>query len=100
MLPDATRQELLAARASLDNTVTAAIWGLLFCAFTPFTALAIPIGLAVTTVAVTIVLPARAQVFGDLIEAAYDLHRSALYPPAPLAAARQPRSRNTSKDSS
>jgi hypothetical protein len=79
LLPDATRQELLAARASLDNTVTAAIWGLLFCAFTPFTALAIPIGLAVTSVAVTVVLPARAQVFGDLIEAAYDLHRSTLY---------------------
>ena len=79
LLPDATRQELLAARTSLDNAVTAAIWGLLFCAFTPFTPLAIPIGLAVTTVAVTIVLPARAQVFGDLIEAAYDLHRTALY---------------------
>ena len=78
-LPDATRQELLAARGSLDNTVTAAIWGLLFCVFTPFTTLAIPIGLAVTTVAVTVVLPGRAQVFGDLIEAAYDLHRSALY---------------------
>jgi len=78
-LPDAARQELLAARSSLDNTVTAAIWGVLFCAFTPFTALAIPIGLAVTTVAVTVVLPGRAQVFGDLIEAAYDLYRSALY---------------------
>jgi hypothetical protein len=29
-------------------------------------------------VAVTVVLPGRAQVFGDLIEAAYGLHRSAL----------------------
>ena len=79
VLPDATRQELLAARASLDTTVTAAIWGLLFCVFTPFTALALPIGLTVATVAVTVVLPARAQVFGDLIEAAYDLHRTDLY---------------------
>jgi hypothetical protein len=79
LLPDATRQELLAARASLDYAVIAAIWGLLFCVFTPFTVLVIPVGFAVTIVAVTIVLPARAQVFGDLVEAAYDLHRSALY---------------------
>jgi hypothetical protein len=79
LLPDATRQELLAARASLDNAVDAAIWGLLFCAFAPFTALAIPVGLAVTAVAIIAVLPGRAQVFGDLIEAAYDLHRNALY---------------------
>ena len=79
MLPDTTRQELLAARASLSTAVTVAAWGVLFCAFTPFTPLAIPIGLAVATVAVTIVLPARAQAFGDLIEAAYDLYRTGLY---------------------
>lgn len=47
--------------------------------FTPFTPLAVPIGLAVATVAVTIVIPARAQAFCDLIEAAYDLHRTSLY---------------------
>ena len=47
--------------------------------FTPFTLLAVPIGLAVAIVAVTVVLPARAQAFGDLIEAAYDLHRTGLY---------------------
>lgn len=79
LLPETTRQELLSARTSLDNAVITAIWGLLFCAFTPFTPLAIPIGLAVATLAITAVLPGRAQVFGDLIEAAYDLHRSALY---------------------
>ncbi len=44
-----------------------------------FTLLAVPIGLAVATVAVTIVIPARAQAFGDLIEAACDLHRTVLY---------------------
>ncbi len=79
VLPDATRQQLLAARAALDTAVAAAIWGVLFCAFTPFTVLAIPIGLAVAVLAVTVVVPGRAQAFGDLIEAAYDLHRTALY---------------------
>ena len=79
LLPETTRTELRAARASLDTAVVAATWGILFCAFTPFTWLAIPIGLAVTTIAVTAVIPARAQVFGELIEAAYDLHRTAVY---------------------
>jgi len=79
LLPEATRKEVRAARTSLDAAVAAAIWGLLFCVFTPFTLLAIPIGLAVATVTVAIVIPARAQAFGDLIEAAYDLHRTSLY---------------------
>jgi hypothetical protein len=79
LLPEATRAELRAARTSLDTAVVAAIWGVLFCAFAPFTWLVIPIGLAITTIAVTVVTPARAQVFGELIEAAYDLHRNAVY---------------------
>jgi hypothetical protein len=79
LLPENIRTELCAARTSLDTAVVAATWGILFFAFTPFTWLAIPIGLAVTTIAVTAVIPARAQVFGDLIEAAYDLHRTAVY---------------------
>jgi hypothetical protein len=79
LLPDATRAELRAARAGVDTAVVSAIWGILFCAFTPFTWLAVPIGLAVTTIAVTLVTPARAQTFGELIEAAYDLYRTAIY---------------------
>lgn len=79
LLPEATRKELRTARTSLDTAVAAATWGLLSCAFTPFTPLAIPIGLAVTTMTVTVVIPARALAFGDLIEAACDLHRTSLY---------------------
>jgi hypothetical protein len=79
LLPEATRAELRRCRASLDTAVVTATWGILFCTFAPFTWLAIPIGLAVTVIAVIVVIPARAQVFGDMIEAAYDLHRTALY---------------------
>lgn len=79
LLPKATRTELRAARASLDSAVAAASWGILFCAFASFSWLVIPIGLGVTVIAVTVVTPARAQVFGELIEATYDLYRSALY---------------------
>jgi len=78
-LPEATRAELRRCHASLDTAVVTATWGILFCAFAPFTWLAIPIGLAVAAIAVTVVIPARARVFGDMIEAAYDLHRTALY---------------------
>ena len=73
------RSELRAARASLDAAVIAAIWGILFCGFAPFTWIVIPIGLAVAIIAVIVVTPTRAQVFGELIEAAYDLHRTAVY---------------------
>jgi len=45
----------------------------------PSPPLAIPVGLATTITALTVVLPGRAQVLGHLIEAAYDLHRTALY---------------------
>jgi hypothetical protein len=79
LLPDTSRQELQAARASLDGAVAAVLWGLLFCAFAVWTPLVIPIGLAVAVAAVWFWVPARAETFGDLLEAAYDLHRTALY---------------------
>jgi hypothetical protein len=78
-LPETTRHDLLAARAALDSAATAAVWGLLFCVFAPFTLWAVPVGLAAATIAVVLVVPARAQVFGDLVEAAYDQHRTVLY---------------------
>jgi len=90
LLPEATRAELRAARAAVDTAVVTAIWGILFCAFTPFTWLAVPIGLAIAAIAVTRVTPVRAQAFGELIEAAYDLHRTAIYHPLRWAPARQP----------
>jgi hypothetical protein len=52
LLPDISRQELLAARAALDSAVAAVIWGLLFCVFTIWTPFAIPAGLAVAAAAV------------------------------------------------
>ncbi|WP_018504722.1 hypothetical protein [Parafrankia discariae] len=78
-LPDNTRADILAARTALDSATCAVIWGVLFCAFAPFSVLAVPLGIAVTTVAIVLVIPARAQVFGDLLEAAYDQHRTLLY---------------------
>jgi hypothetical protein len=79
VLPDAARQELLSARAGLDSAVGAAIWGVLFCAFSGLTPWCALVGLAIAGIAIWGWLPARAEVYGDLLEAAYDLYRAALY---------------------
>jgi len=78
-LPETMRSDLLAARTSLDRAAITGVWGVLFCAFAPLTLWAIPIGLAVAATAVAAVVPGRAQAFGELIEAAYDQYRTALY---------------------
>ena len=78
-LPDTVRADLLAARAALDTAATTTVWALLYCAFAPLALWAVPLGLAVAALTVTVVIPARAQVFGELIEAAFDTHRATLY---------------------
>lgn len=79
VLPNATKQEITAARSAMDATVSAALWGLLFIGFSVLTPWAALIGAAVVVLALRTWLPARAEVFGDLIEASFDLHRTALY---------------------
>lgn len=79
VLPEASQQELAAARAALDSSVAATIWGILFCLFGVWTLLAVPAGLLVAVVAAVGWVPARAEVFGSLLEAAFDLNRTALY---------------------
>jgi hypothetical protein len=37
------------------------------------------VGLGIAAAGIAFWVPARAEVFGDLVEAAYDLHRTALY---------------------
>jgi hypothetical protein len=79
LLPDAVRQELAAARKALDTTAAAVVWGLAFCLFTPLAWWALPAGLAVAAAAAIWWAPRRAAGFADLVDAAFDLHRFALY---------------------
>jgi hypothetical protein len=79
VLPDSSRQEIAAARQSLDTSVAAGIWGVLFLVFIPWTILTLPTGLVVALVAWGLWVPARAEVYGDLVVAAFDIHRTALY---------------------
>jgi hypothetical protein len=79
VLPDAVRQELAAARKALDVSVAVVLWGTAFVAFTPWVWWAAPLGIAVAATASWWWVPSRAELFADLVEATYDLYRSALY---------------------
>jgi hypothetical protein len=79
VLPDSTRQEIGGARTALDSAVAASVWGVLFLVFIPWTIVALPIGLAVCAAAVLVWIPVRAGVFGQLVVAAFDVHRTQLY---------------------
>ncbi|WP_394619436.1 hypothetical protein JNUCC0626_10150 [Lentzea sp. JNUCC 0626] len=79
LLPELTRDELIAARRAVTGAVVAALWGLLFTTFGALTPWAVLVGLTVSVLALCVWLPPRAQAFADLLEAAFDLHRSLLY---------------------
>jgi hypothetical protein len=78
LLPESTQKEISAARDNLDTSVLWLAWGILFSAWCGLT------GWAVAISVLAAVLFARrmytsAGVYGDLICAAYDLHRLDLY---------------------
>ncbi|MGW2183580.1 hypothetical protein ACWCXX_37285 [Streptomyces sp. NPDC001732] len=79
LLPDTARKEIATARVSLDASVAASIWGVLFVLFAPLTLWAVPAGLGVAVVAVVAWVPSRAEVYADLLEAGFDLYRRTLY---------------------
>lgn len=79
LLPETARAELVAARRAMTAAVAATLWGLLFTAFAAVTPWAVPVGLAVAGLALWGWLPGRAQTYGDLVEATFDVHRGLLY---------------------
>lgn len=79
LLPADTRTELSQARASLDTAVGAVIWALLFLGFTFLAWWAVPIAIGIILVMILYWIPDRAEVFADLLEAAFDVHRVTIY---------------------
>ena len=97
VLPETSRTELGTARAALDSAVAAAVWGVLFAVLVPAVLLvagvtrsggvapvvaaigAAAVGSLVARAAIRWWVPARAEVFGDLLDSAFDLHRTTLY---------------------
>lgn len=80
LLPDAVKTELTAAREALNLTARLWLWGMLFCLWAPMFWVWWPLllGLLTAWLSHQWMLQA-AQVYGDLLESAFDLYRFNLY---------------------
>jgi hypothetical protein len=80
LLPEATKTELSQARQQLNGTVRIWVWGMLFLIWAPLFGVWWPLllGLGTAWLAHRWLIQA-ARVYGDLIEAAFDLYRLQLY---------------------
>lgn len=78
LLPEAVKQDLQAAQTELNNAVRLVFWSGLFCMWEIWAWWAIPIGVIAAWFAYGWAIEA-ASVYGALIEATFDLHRSLLY---------------------
>lgn len=78
LLPNEVKTELTEARARLNTMVRVWTWALLFLIWGVWTWWAIPVGILSALLAHRWMLNAAAT-YGDLVESAFDLHRTALY---------------------
>jgi hypothetical protein len=78
LLPEATRAEIGAARSRLDRAAAGVVWGTLLLVWTVWTWWA-PTAAAIVVVVCYQATLRAATGYADLVEAAWDLHRSALY---------------------
>ncbi|HHS96995.1 MAG TPA: hypothetical protein ENK08_03725 [Chloroflexi bacterium] len=78
LLPKEAREEIGNARERLDESARLLGWGLLFVVWTAWAWWAAPVGLLVAFLACRWMVMA-ALVYGDLVRAAFDLHRHELY---------------------
>lgn len=78
LLPQVAREEISAARGRLNETARLFGWGLLFIVWTVWAWWAAVVGLVVAGLAYRWMVVA-ALIYGDLVRAAFDLHREALY---------------------
>jgi hypothetical protein len=80
---------LTSARAALDASATVVVWSLLFVVWSVWAWWAAPAGLVVAVAAYRILLTSAA-VYGDLLEATFDVHRRLLYEAAGWPLPRSP----------
>lgn len=92
LLPENVRTDLSNARSTLDRLAELCFWGLLFLLWTFWTSWALVIGLLWIVMAYDMARQ-TAMVYGDLLEAAFDLHRFSLYD-----AMNWPRPKNTQEE--
>jgi hypothetical protein len=78
LLPDVVRGEVAAARARLDAATATVLWGTLIAVWAIWSWWAVPVALVVAVSGYVAAVRAAA-VFGDLVEAAWDLYRAEVY---------------------
>lgn len=78
LLPEGLQKDIEQTRIQLDAAVQLFVWGILFCVWTIWAWWALPAGLLVANVAWLRSLD-TAEVYGDLLRTAFDLHRFELY---------------------
>ncbi|MFE9480388.1 hypothetical protein ACFYNM_17510 [Streptomyces spororaveus] len=79
LLPDATRNEVVASRRSVH--LTAQVWAcaLLSCVWSVWTLWAVPLSLVLAATAYHGFLLSAARLHGDVVESCFDLYRQQLY---------------------
>ena len=78
LLPENVRSDLINARFSLDRLVEIWFWGLLFLLWNFLTPWSLVISVVWMILAYSMIIQA-AMAYGELFEAAFDLHRMSLY---------------------
>jgi hypothetical protein len=78
VLPEQARTDLAQARRELDHSVAIAMWGAMILVWTPLTLWALLAAAVLASFAYLRSLSA-AEVFADLVEAAFDVFRDSLY---------------------
>lgn len=79
VLPAEFQRELVEARLSLDGAARAWLWGALFVVWAPWNLWAIAVAVVVAALAYYSGITGAAELFGELVGTAYDLHRFRLY---------------------
>ena len=79
VLPESTRNEISAARARLDAAAVAFTFSVAVAVWAVWAWWALPLALAAAAICYRVYAVPAAAAYGDLIEAACDVHRPALY---------------------
>jgi hypothetical protein len=78
LMPGDATKALVGARENLDNTTHVWMWSFLFMFWGVYAPWAVPIGLVFTFMAYRWMLQS-AEIYGQLVESAFDVHRKSLY---------------------
>jgi hypothetical protein len=79
ILDQDTKEELTQTRVALNTATRVWLWGALFAVWTVWAWWALPVAVVVCASTYYVSMLSAAEVYGDLLEATFALHRTALY---------------------